>query len=83
MPCTTVRNAELDELGRPIMDENGDAVMGPPTWAYISAAPRSTHGQGVNVANLDGSVSFEADDIDEIVFAYRAAIDDEAVHDGL
>ena len=50
-------------------------------WGYISAAPRSHHPGGVHVAYVDGHASFMADNVDEIVMAYQAAINDEAIHD--
>jgi len=46
---------------------------------YISAAPRSTHAGGVNVAYLDGHVTFLLDTVDPFVMAYLVDIRDEAV----
>jgi prepilin-type N-terminal cleavage/methylation domain-containing protein/prepilin-type processing-associated H-X9-DG protein len=52
------------------------------TWAstgannYLSAAPRSQHPGGVNVAWADGRVTFLLDDVDEITMAYLIAVDD-------
>ena len=52
------------------------------TWAagganeYLSAAPRSQHPGGVNVAWADGRVTFLLDDVDEVTMAYLIAVDD-------
>jgi prepilin-type N-terminal cleavage/methylation domain-containing protein/prepilin-type processing-associated H-X9-DG protein len=52
------------------------------TWAaggsfeYLSAAPRSNHPTGVNVAYGDGRVSFLTNDVDELTMAYLIAVDD-------
>jgi prepilin-type N-terminal cleavage/methylation domain-containing protein/prepilin-type processing-associated H-X9-DG protein len=52
------------------------------TWAaggsneYLSAAPRSQHPGGVNVAYADGRVTFLADGVDEFVMAYLIAVGD-------
>jgi prepilin-type processing-associated H-X9-DG protein len=43
---------------------------------WISAAPRSQHAGGVNIARLDGSVDFLSDSVDEFVMAYAIAIND-------
>ncbi len=43
---------------------------------YLSAAPRSQHPGGVFVAFVDGHVEFVNNGIDEIVMAYRIAIND-------
>jgi prepilin-type processing-associated H-X9-DG protein len=49
-------------------------------WRYISAAPRSHHPEGANVAYLDGHTAFLSNDVDEIVMAYQASVDDEHFH---
>jgi prepilin-type processing-associated H-X9-DG protein len=36
-------------------------------FGYISAAPRSNHGGGVNAAYLDGHVDYLPDDVDPFV----------------
>jgi prepilin-type N-terminal cleavage/methylation domain-containing protein/prepilin-type processing-associated H-X9-DG protein len=52
------------------------------TWApgganeYLSAAARSRHPRGVNVAYADGRVTFFTDQVDEITMAYLIAVDD-------
>jgi prepilin-type N-terminal cleavage/methylation domain-containing protein/prepilin-type processing-associated H-X9-DG protein len=51
------------------------------TQAYLSAAPRSLHIGGVNVAYLDTHTEFITDDIDEYVFAYRVSVNDGQTND--
>jgi prepilin-type processing-associated H-X9-DG protein len=46
-------------------------------WGYISAAPRSLHQGGVNIAFLDGHVDFLSDDVDPFTMAYLVGIEDE------
>ncbi|MEX0612399.1 MAG: DUF1559 domain-containing protein [Pirellulales bacterium] len=46
---------------------------------YISAAPRSNHLGGVNVAYLDGHVTYLLDGVDPFAMAYLVDIRDEAV----
>jgi prepilin-type N-terminal cleavage/methylation domain-containing protein/prepilin-type processing-associated H-X9-DG protein len=48
-------------------------------WGYISAAPRSLHHGGVNIAFLDGHVDFLSDDVDPFTMAYLVGIEDEKV----
>jgi prepilin-type N-terminal cleavage/methylation domain-containing protein/prepilin-type processing-associated H-X9-DG protein len=45
-------------------------------WGYISAAPRSKHLGGVNVAYLDGHVEFLTDDVDPFTMANQVNIHD-------
>jgi hypothetical protein len=40
------------------------------TDGYMSAAARSNHAGGVNTANLDGSVHFIFDNVDDAVMAH-------------
>jgi prepilin-type N-terminal cleavage/methylation domain-containing protein/prepilin-type processing-associated H-X9-DG protein len=49
------------------------ATSSPPWW---SAAPRSKHQGGVNMASLDGHVEFVPDEIDVVLLAYRVCIND-------
>lgn len=43
---------------------------------YISAAPRSNHPGGVHGGNLDGSVRFISNDVDEVAMAYQICVSD-------
>ncbi|HVT26731.1 MAG TPA: DUF1559 domain-containing protein [Lacipirellulaceae bacterium] len=43
---------------------------------YISAAPRSNHPGGVNVAFLDGHVTFITNDVDDFAMAVMVNVDD-------
>jgi prepilin-type N-terminal cleavage/methylation domain-containing protein/prepilin-type processing-associated H-X9-DG protein len=54
-------------------------TSGSPWW---SAAPRSKHQGGVNVAHLDGHVDFVQDDIDVVLMAYRVCINDGQITSG-
>ncbi len=62
---TCSNSAEADLLGMPCERES-----------YLSAAPRSLHNGGVNVANLDCSVRFVVDDIDVGLLATSICIND-------
>jgi prepilin-type processing-associated H-X9-DG protein len=48
---------------------------------YISAAPRSNHVGGVNMALLDGHVGFLSNDVDPLTLAYLVDIRDSQVAD--
>jgi prepilin-type N-terminal cleavage/methylation domain-containing protein/prepilin-type processing-associated H-X9-DG protein len=48
-------------------------------FGYISAAPRSNHVAGVNVAYLDGHVTYLTNDVDPFIMAYLVDIRDEVV----
>jgi prepilin-type N-terminal cleavage/methylation domain-containing protein/prepilin-type processing-associated H-X9-DG protein len=50
-------------------------------FGYISAAPRSLHHGGVNIAFLDSHVEFLSDDVDPFTMAYLVGIEDEKVDD--
>jgi prepilin-type processing-associated H-X9-DG protein len=50
-------------------------------WGYISAAPRSLHQGGVNIAFLDGHAEFLTDDVDPFTMAYLVGIEDEKADD--
>lgn len=43
---------------------------------YLSAAPRSRHPTGVNVAYADSRVTFLTNNVDEVTMAYLIAVDD-------
>lgn len=45
-------------------------------FAYLSAAPRSLHPGGVNVAYVDGHVSFLTDGVDETTLAHLISVQD-------
>ena len=49
---------------------------GPGGWHYLSAAPRSLHPGGVNVAYLDGHVGYIPDGIDERAMALLVSSND-------
>ena len=46
------------------------------TFGYYSAAPRSLHIGGVNVAYVDGHVDFLLNDVDEFSMAYQISVND-------
>ncbi len=48
-------------------------------FGYISAAPRSTHVGGVNMALLDGHVGFLTDDVDPLALAFLVDVRDSQV----
>ncbi len=51
-------------------------------YGYISAAPRSMHVGGVNVAFLDGHVTFLPNEIDELTMHYLISVADGEVIEG-
>ena len=58
------------------------AVYAPGTsWEFLSAAPRSNHPGGVNVAFVDGHVGFIPDSINEYTMAYLVSANDGQVVD--
>ena len=89
LPNTTGPNSDI--LVRCPDDDLADAqLQGMPCskWiyplgfsGYISAAPRSTHVGGVNVAFLDGHATFLRDDVDPFTFAYMIDIQDGHVYE--
>ncbi|QDU25576.1 Type II secretion system protein G precursor [Anatilimnocola aggregata] len=52
------------------------STYGPGSFQYLSAAPRSHHPAGVNVAYADGHVSILADDVDEFLMARLISVED-------
>jgi hypothetical protein len=48
----------------------------PPNATFIVAGPRSLHNGGVNAANVDGSVIWLANDIDQYLMARMVSIND-------
>ena len=77
------RSANLDTL-YDCTNPDGAQLEGMPcgkwelggTLSYLSSAPRSHHPGGVNVAKMDGSVSFITDDISPLSMAYQISVDD-------
>ncbi len=69
MPCTVFDGTETPDPNNP-----GNMISSP--YAYLSAAPRSRHLGGVNVAFLDGRVGFLPDTIDQLVMAYLVSSND-------
>ena len=43
---------------------------------FLSAAPRSNHSGGVNVAFVDGHIGFLPDTVDEFAMAYLISVND-------
>ena len=70
--CADAADAQFE--GMPCLDAN--------EYHWLSAAPRSRHPGGVNVAYLDGHVGFLADDVDEYTMAYLISISDGQVAHG-
>ena len=77
---TQLPNATTADVLYECPDEAGEQIDRMPCvdsyLGYISAAPRSSHPGGVNMALLDGSVHFLRNDIDEIAMSYLISIDD-------
>jgi prepilin-type processing-associated H-X9-DG protein len=60
-----------EAAGVPCMDDIPAGLNG-----HMSAAPRSLHPGGVNVAHLDAHATFVKDEIDDIVMAYLVSVND-------
>jgi prepilin-type processing-associated H-X9-DG protein len=76
---TQVPNAKTPDVLYECPDLAGEQIERMPCTnhrGYISAAPRSSHAEGVNAVYLDGSVHFLPNDIDEHVMAYLIATTD-------
>ena len=76
---TQIPNAATPDVLYECPDLSGEQIERMPCTdspAYISAAPRSNHPQGVNSAFLDGSVHFLSNDIDEPLMAHLICIAD-------
>lgn len=70
---------EAQMEGMPCLQWGGKLGYGGNSDSYISAAPRSRHVGGVNVAFLDGRVDFLSNDVDPFAMALMVDIrDDEA-----
>jgi prepilin-type N-terminal cleavage/methylation domain-containing protein/prepilin-type processing-associated H-X9-DG protein len=73
--CNERRLAEAQLEGMPC--ERWQWPLG--LFGYISAAPRSSHIGGVNMALLDGHVGFLSNDVDPLTLAYLVDIRDSKV----
>ena len=70
--CPDPAGAQLDRMPC--------ATFDPSSWfGFLSAAPRSSHGDGVNAVFVDGHAAFLPDQIDEIAMAYMVSINDSKV----
>lgn len=67
--CPDILGAQMEKMPCGLWDANGQ-------FNYLSAAPRSKHLGGVNVAFMDGHLGFLSDNVDEIVMAYMISIND-------
>jgi prepilin-type N-terminal cleavage/methylation domain-containing protein len=81
LPNTIGPNADTLRLCDDINEAQLDRMPCLRTQAYLSAAPRSLHVGGVNLAYLDSHTEFITDDVDEYVFAYRVSINDGQTND--
>ena len=67
--CPDVAGAQLDRMPCGVWASSGK-------WNYLSAAPRSNHGGGVNVVFVDGHINFIPNQVDEITMAYMVSAND-------
>ncbi|MEA1950875.1 MAG: DUF1559 domain-containing protein [Planctomycetota bacterium] len=67
--CPDVAGAQMERMPCAFYKENT-------MFEWLSAAPRSMHPGGVNVAFVDGHVEFISDEINEITMAYMISIND-------
>ena len=67
--CPDESGAQMERMPCALYKENS-------RFYWISAASRSLHPVGVNVAFVDGHVSFISDEVNEITMAYMVSIDD-------
>ncbi len=72
-PVDVLADAQLERM--PCIKHDWDLGLS----GYISAAPRSNHTGGVNIAYLDGHVEFLQNDVDPMAMAYMVAIRDSEV----
>jgi prepilin-type processing-associated H-X9-DG protein len=75
---TLERCDEVDELAQTVAMPCNPRKNPPGINGYMSAAPRSLHGGGVNAAFLDGHVVFLADDVDDMAMAQMVSANDGA-----
>jgi prepilin-type processing-associated H-X9-DG protein len=76
---TLERCDEVDELAQTFAMPCNKRKNSPGINGYMSAAPRSLHGGGVNAAFLDGHVIFLAENVDDIAMARMVSANDGAV----
>ena len=67
--CPDMAGAQLEEMPCGVWQRGTD-------WEFLSAAPRSRHPGGVNVAFADGHVGFLINEVDDFVMAYLISIND-------
>jgi prepilin-type processing-associated H-X9-DG protein len=70
-PADDLAKAQLEGMPCGVFNFN----YGDPSH-YLSAAPRSQHTGGVNVAFMDGRLGFLVDDVDEYAMAYLVSSND-------
>lgn len=78
---TQTPNSKLQDILYDCPDKVAEQVEAMPCMTeaqagYISAAPRSNHPGGVHGGNLDGSVRFISNDVDEVAMAYQICVSD-------
>ena len=67
--CPDAAGAQMERMPCALYIENS-------VYSWLSAAARSMHPRGVNVAYVDGHVGFISDDINEITMAYMISVND-------
>jgi prepilin-type N-terminal cleavage/methylation domain-containing protein/prepilin-type processing-associated H-X9-DG protein len=67
--CVSPAEAQLQRMPCNAWEESG-------ALNYLSSAPRSRHPGGVNVAYVDGHVSFLPDQVDQVTMAFLISIED-------
>jgi prepilin-type N-terminal cleavage/methylation domain-containing protein/prepilin-type processing-associated H-X9-DG protein len=67
--CVAPAEAQLQRMPCNTWEESG-------SLDYFSSAPRSRHPGGVNVAYVDGHVSFLPDQVDQVTMAFLISIED-------
>ncbi len=66
--CPDAAGAQMEQMPCALYEDS--------RYSWLSAASRSMHPGGVNVAYVDGHVGFITDDINEITMAYKVSIND-------
>jgi prepilin-type N-terminal cleavage/methylation domain-containing protein/prepilin-type processing-associated H-X9-DG protein len=67
--CVAPAEAQLQRMPCNTWEESGPLN-------YLSSAPRSRHPGGVNVAYVDGHISFLPDQVDQVTMAFLISIED-------